>query len=77
MPKGLEDVSQYPELFGELLRRGVSDVDAAKVAGGNILRVWKDVELTAAKLQREGFPVYEDDIPKRSIEQSISQIAGY
>ncbi|KAI0167232.1 membrane dipeptidase [Pestalotiopsis sp. NC0098] len=77
VPKGLEDVSKYPELFGELLRRGVSDVDAAKVAGGNILRVWKDVELTAAKLQREGFPVYEDDIPKRSIEQSISQIAGY
>lgn len=77
VPKGLEDVSKYPELFAELLKRGVSDVDAAKVAGGNILRVWKDVEITAAKLQEEGFPVYEDDIPKRSLEQSLSQFGLY
>ncbi|ETS80388.1 hypothetical protein PFICI_07917 [Pestalotiopsis fici W106-1] len=77
VPKGLEDVSKYPELFAELLRRGVSDVDAAKVAGGNILRVWKDVEITAAKLQEEDFPVYEDEIPKGSIGQSLNQIGLY
>jgi len=62
-PKGLEDVSRYPDLFAELLRRGVSDGDAAKVAGGNVLRVWKDVEAVAAKLQKAGEPVLEDDLP--------------
>ncbi|KAH8664309.1 putative dipeptidase [Xylariales sp. PMI_506] len=61
-PAGLEDVSKYPDLFAELLRRGVSDKDAAKIAGGNILRVWKAVEDVAAKLQAEGFPVMEDDL---------------
>ncbi|KAK0616004.1 membrane dipeptidase-domain-containing protein [Bombardia bombarda] len=31
IPKGLEDVSKYPDLVAELLRRGVSDEDAAKL----------------------------------------------
>lgn len=64
VPTGLEDVSKFPDLFAELLRRGVSDEDAAKVAGGNVLRVWKDVEDVAARLQSEGFPVLEDDLPE-------------
>ncbi|KAF2972633.1 hypothetical protein GQX73_g979 [Xylaria multiplex] len=62
-PEGLEDVSKYPDLIAELLRRGVSDADAAKVAGGNILRVWADVEQVAAKMQSRGEPVMEDDLP--------------
>lgn len=61
-PAGLDDVSKYPDLVAELLRRGVSDEDAAKVAGGNILRVWGDVEKVAAKLQGQGGPVLEDDL---------------
>ncbi|WYZ38934.1 hypothetical protein EsH8_III_000848 [Colletotrichum jinshuiense] len=65
VPKGLEDVSKYPDLVAELLRQGVSDEDAAKVAGGNILRVWKEVDEVAAKLQNDGEPVLEDDIPGR------------
>ncbi|KAI0977346.1 dipeptidase [Xylaria arbuscula] len=63
-PEGLEDVSKYPDLFAELLRRGVSDDDAAKIAGGNILRVWADVEKVAAELQSRGEPVLEDDLQK-------------
>lgn len=62
VPEGLADVSKYPDLVAELLRRGVSDEDAAKVAGGNILRVWKGVEDVATKLQEENEPVLEDDL---------------
>ncbi|KAI1166401.1 dipeptidase [Nemania serpens] len=61
-PEGLGDVSKYPDLIAELLRRGVSDADAAKVVGANILRVWADVEKVAAKLQSQGAPVMEDDL---------------
>ncbi|KAH6648882.1 membrane dipeptidase [Truncatella angustata] len=71
VPKGLEDVSKYPDLFAELLRRGVSDEDAAKVAGGNILRVWKDVEEVSAKLQADGFPVLEDDLPSLRFQENF------
>ena len=38
-PEGLEDVSRFPDLFAELIRRGWSDGDLEKLAGGNVLRV--------------------------------------
>ncbi|KAK1968443.1 membrane dipeptidase [Colletotrichum sublineola] len=63
VPKGLEDVSKYPDLVAELLRQGLSEEDAAKVVGGNVLRVWKEVDAVAAKLQKEGEPALEDDLP--------------
>ncbi|HJQ21347.1 MAG TPA: dipeptidase [Gemmatimonadaceae bacterium] len=53
---GLEDVSKYPSLFAELARRGWSEEDLKKLAGGNILRVLKDAERVAARLQRERAP---------------------
>lgn len=62
VPRGLEDVSKYPDLIAELLRRGVSDEDAAKVAGGNIIRVWKEVDEVALKLQAKGVHPAEDDV---------------
>ena len=40
----LEDVSKYPNLFAALLDKGWSETDLAKLASGNILRVFKDVE---------------------------------
>ncbi len=52
-PLGLESVAQYPALFAELLRRGWSDADLAKVAGGNLLRVLREAETVAARLQKE------------------------
>ena len=55
-PVGLEDVSKYPDLLAELLRRGWSDTDVAKVAGGNILRVMRTAEVVATRLQRERPP---------------------
>lgn len=62
VPRGLEDVSKYPDLIVELLRRGVSDEDAAKVVGGNLLRVWKEVDRIALKLQAEGVHPVEDNL---------------
>lgn len=60
-PAGLEDVSKYPNLIAALLRAGVSDRDAAKVAGANLLRVWQAVDAVSAKMQAEGAPVLEDE----------------
>lgn len=48
-PAGLEGVGSYPNLFAELLRRGWSDADLAKLAGGNVLRVLREAERFAAE----------------------------
>ena len=55
-PEGLEDVSTYPVLLAELARRGYSDEDMAKVAGGNILRAMREAEAVAARLRGERGP---------------------
>lgn len=43
LPKGLEDVSTYPVLIHELLKRGYSDTDIEKICSGNLFRVWNQV----------------------------------
>ena len=53
---GLEDVSKYPALFAELAHRGWSDEDMRKLAGENILRVLKQAEQVAARLQKSRPP---------------------
>ncbi|KAM0721820.1 hypothetical protein Q7P37_002745 [Cladosporium fusiforme] len=60
-PKGLEDVSKFPDLVTALLEAGVDAEDAAKIVGRNLLRVWREVDKVAAKLQKEMDPV-EDDL---------------
>ena len=65
-PKGLDDVSKYPDLVAELLRMGLSDVNAAKVVGLNILRVWGEAEKQATKMQRNGVLPVQDFIEKVS-----------
>lgn len=42
-PPGLEDVTKLPNLTAELLRRGYSEADMAKILGGNYLRVYEQV----------------------------------
>ncbi|MCC2616437.1 dipeptidase [Aestuariibacter halophilus] len=49
LPQGLKDVASYPNLVAELLRRGYSDDDIAKLLGENLLRVWREVERVAAE----------------------------
>jgi membrane dipeptidase len=51
-PVGLEDVSAYPTLIEELLRRGYGEEDIRKICGENLLRVWAEVEKIAEELQQ-------------------------
>lgn len=48
LPTGLEDVSMYPNLIGELLERGYSEAKLEKLCSGNLLRVWQAVADYAA-----------------------------
>ena len=49
-PEGLEDISMLPKVFDEMRRRGYSEEDIAKVAGGNFIRVFEAVKETARSL---------------------------
>ena len=53
--QGLEDVSTYPDLVAELVRRGWSDENLARLTRGNLLRVFAEAEAVAARL-REARP---------------------
>ena len=56
LPDGLADVATFPDLVGELLRRGYSEDDVRAIAGGNILRVMRGAEAVAARLTGERGP---------------------
>ena len=49
LPEGLKDVSMYPNLIRGLLERGYSVAQIRLILGENLLRVWRQVELTAAE----------------------------
>lgn len=66
-PEGLDDVSKFPDLVAEMLKRGVSDENAAKVVGGNVLRVWADVDKVALDLQKKGMKPLEDKLPSLQV----------
>lgn len=63
-PRGLEGVDKMPELVMELLRRGISERDVIKVVGGNVLRVWEEVERVGRKMQKAGVRPAEDALKK-------------
>ncbi|MCD9033644.1 dipeptidase [Luteimonas sp. Y-2-2-4F] len=44
LPQGLRSVADYPALLDGLRARGYAEADIARIAGGNLLRVWADVE---------------------------------
>ncbi|MGE4069146.1 MAG: dipeptidase [Vicinamibacterales bacterium] len=54
--EGLENVSTYPSLLAELLRRGYSDDDVTKIMGGNVLRAMRAAERVSAEMQKERGP---------------------
>ena len=52
-PRGMNSVNGYPFLFAELIRRGWSDSELAKLAGGNLLRVMRQVEDVSRSMKDE------------------------
>src|SRR5438128_6290664 len=52
VPVGLEDVSKFPDLLAELLRRGWSEQDVRKVAGLNVLRVLRAAERVSTEMRQ-------------------------
>ena len=60
MAAGLENLTRYPYLFAELLRRGYSDEAVMKIAGRNHLRAMRQMEKVAAELQKSEPPLILD-----------------
>ena len=56
VPRGLDDVSTFPALTAELLERGYTDQAVMKLLGLNLLRVMRDAEAVAERLQRDRGP---------------------
>jgi membrane dipeptidase len=67
-PEGLDDVSCYPRLTEELLKRGYTEEDIRKVLGGNVLRAMRQAERVAAELRATVPP--EVDSPPKPVEGS-------
>ncbi|KAK3108639.1 hypothetical protein FSP39_012298 [Pinctada imbricata] len=65
LPVGVEDVSTYPKVFEELIKRGWSDADLIKLAGGNFLRVFKENERIRDTLANDS--PFEDIIDQSQI----------
>ncbi|KAL8848797.1 MAG: hypothetical protein Q9221_006175 [Calogaya cf. arnoldii] len=61
-PRGLEDVSKYPDLISELLEMGVTDGEASRLVGRNVLRVWRDADAVASEMKAEGVRPAEDTV---------------
>jgi membrane dipeptidase len=62
---GLENVTRYPYLFAELLRRGYSDDDVLKIAGRNHLRAMRQMEKVAAELQKSEAPLITEGLKSK------------
>jgi membrane dipeptidase len=52
-PVGLTGVQDYPNLFAELIRRGWSDENLSKLAGGNVLRALRQAEAVSVSMKNE------------------------
>jgi membrane dipeptidase len=64
-PVGLDDVSSYPRLTDELLRRGYSETDVHKILGGNVLRAFRQAGDVAARLRATTPPEVDEIKPEK------------
>ena len=55
-PDGLNDISMFPNVVAELLFRGYTDAQVRKIMGGNLLRVMRQTEAVARRLQKTRKP---------------------
>ncbi|XP_070072710.1 dipeptidase 1-like [Drosophila takahashii] len=68
VPKGLEDVSKYPHLFAALLESDKwSEEDIAKLAGRNLIRVFKKVEAVRDQMELLRVAPIDQSIPAEDI----------
>jgi len=63
-PQDLTGVQDYPNLLAELIRRGWTDENLAKLAGGNVLRAMRQAEAVAASMKNEPAALSEVDTGK-------------
>jgi membrane dipeptidase len=80
-PVGLADVSMFPALTAELLRRGWTDTDVKKALGLNVIRAMRRAEEVAARLQRQRPPsmatvkALDPPLPK-PVEEALPRARG-
>ncbi|XP_066504105.1 dipeptidase 1-like [Hoplias malabaricus] len=75
VPTGLGDVSKYPDLVAELLRRNWTDDDVRDALGRNLLRVFKDVETVRDSLKNTAPD--DEPIPLEQVQNSCRTDYGY
>lgn len=73
LPVGLEDVSKYPDLIAELLRRNWTEPEVRGLLAENLLRVFSAVELVSNVMQAPE----EEPIPKEKLAGSCRTFYGY
>lgn len=78
-PLGLEDVSKFPLLIAELLRRGVPDDNVRKMLGLNVLRVLDMVGEVSAKMKKKPVGILHDEIEPmwdENIRNDVKRVRG-
>ncbi|XP_024407336.2 dipeptidase 1 [Desmodus rotundus] len=73
LPTGLEDVSKYPDLIAELLRRQWTEEEVRGALADNLLRVFEAVE----QASNHSRPPEEEPIPREELEDSCRTYYGY
>ena len=56
LPQGMDSPADLPKITAALMERGYSAEDCRKILGGNLLRVFREVEQVAKELQAENRP---------------------
>jgi membrane dipeptidase len=56
LPEGIDSTADMPKITEALMARGYSAQDCRKILGGNLLRVFQEVEQVAKQLQAEDRP---------------------
>ena len=63
LPEGIDSVADLPKITAALMERGYSAEDCRKILGGNLLRVFREVQAVAKQLQAENRPRISEKQP--------------